>query len=209
MTTSTTILLVGGALAAGVGGLLYLRHKSTVPPSPCGALATIVGDIAGTFAGPADVGANANAKAASELACKVASLLPFGKIADGARALGGAITSAPGKVLRAPVSIGETLRVGFAWATGSSCSGSGRTCGCPTGTHSVKDHRGTEFDANGLEYRPGGKAAGHEDGNRVLYKCVANFPSNEPTPRRQSGPIDAGVISRDGNTLVRDHRTGA
>lgn len=69
---STAVYILGGAVVAGVGVVLYQnwkRGQETGAPTKCDAFGSLIGSIAGSFAGPSDLSANANAKQAATMAC--------------------------------------------------------------------------------------------------------------------------------------------
>jgi hypothetical protein len=80
-----TVVIIAGGVAVVGGVILYRRFqaaKTSPAPDKCAAFAGIVGDVAGTAAGPADLSANSSAQQAAYLACKVASSIPWDKIAN-------------------------------------------------------------------------------------------------------------------------------
>jgi hypothetical protein len=87
MSTTTTVLIVGGVGVAVVGGVLVWKHWQAAKAAPavdkCAAFANIVGDVAGTAAGPADLSANSSANLAAYWACKLGSALPLDDVASG------------------------------------------------------------------------------------------------------------------------------
>lgn len=175
MSSSSTILAVGGVAVVGGLGFLWWRSRQqpVKAPTPCESFGAIVGDIAGTAAGPANASANTSARTAATLACNVVPVQRFG---EAIKQIPSAIAAAPGMVARSPQSFYQTLKM---LVTGGPSGCTGRHC-CPPGTHSVEDHRASTLaNASKAEQLAG-----------VVKRCMPDaFPDGRPQPRRQGSGV--------------------